>query len=168
MDRVQRQQQLGPNEESSLKMEVQGLQEVVNERDRTIEDLRKQMKYYVAFAENSITGHPDEPVKDEAEQTISHLQDDLEGAKVRMNNGHFCTCTDAFLLFNSGADSQSHLAQLRAEVAARGVVFAHEGGLLVGGERRKQPQHREHSDGNVGGGRRCHFILRFVEWLVEV
>ena len=82
LDRVQRQQQLGPNEENTLKMEVQGLQEVMNERDRTIEDLRKQMKYYVAFAENSITGHPDEPIKDEAEETISHLQDDLEGAKV--------------------------------------------------------------------------------------
>ena len=79
----------------------------------------------------------------------------------------FCTCIDRFLL-NSGADSQSHLAQLRAEVAARGVVFAHEGGLLVGGERRKQPQHREHSDGNVGGGRRRHLIVRFVEWLLEV
>ena len=82
LDRMQRQQQLGPNEEGSLRMEVQGLQEVVNERDRTIEDLRKQMKYYVAFAENSITGHPDEPTKDEAVDTISHLQDDLDGAKV--------------------------------------------------------------------------------------
>ena len=82
LDRVQRQQQLGPNEENTLKIEVQGLQEVVNERDRTIEDLRKQMKYYVAFAENSITGHPDEPIKDEAQETISHLQGELEGAKV--------------------------------------------------------------------------------------
>ena len=91
LDRVQRQQQLGPNEENTLKMEVQGLQEVMNERDRTIEDLRKQMKYYVAFAENSITGHPDEPIKDEAEETISHLQDDLEGAKVRKNPCSFLT-----------------------------------------------------------------------------
>ena len=91
LDRVQRQQQLGPNEENTLKMEVQGLQEVMNERDRTIEDLRKQMKYYVTFAENSITGHPDDPVKDEAEETISHLQDDLEGAKVRKNPCSFLT-----------------------------------------------------------------------------
>ena len=118
LDRVQRQQQLGPNEESSLKMEVQGLQEVVNERDRTIEDLRKQMKYYVAFAENSITGHPDEPVKEEAEQTISHLQDDLEGAKVGMNNGHFCTCIDTFLLSiqEQIRNLTSHNSELRSQL----------------------------------------------------
>ncbi len=76
-----------PDAEAALKLEISGLQEALNERDRTIGDLKKQMKYYVAFAENSITGHPDEPTKEEVEaqlnQRLVQLQEELDGAKVR-------------------------------------------------------------------------------------
>jgi hypothetical protein len=93
LDRVTRLQD--PNADTAMRLEMTGLQESLKERDRTIADLKKQMKYYVAFAENSITGHPDEPTDEEVKlqttERLALLEEELDGAKVTKAAGitHF-------------------------------------------------------------------------------
>ena len=75
---------------AALQAEVKSLKAGIDERDRTIEGLKDQMKYYVAFAENSITGRLDvdetiEEVVDGKEETsteIQRLNKELSEAKV--------------------------------------------------------------------------------------
>ena len=54
------------------------LQDAVRDRDRTILQLKEQMKYYVAFAENSINGHPDKnAVNEEIEKEMSEKMEKM-------------------------------------------------------------------------------------------
>ena len=70
-------------------LEVQGLREAVAERDRSIAQLREQIKYYINFAENSIHGHLDGKRRNTSadhEQQVEQLVKDLQEAKV-------CVCS---------------------------------------------------------------------------
>lgn len=73
--------------EATLKMEVKGLTEGVNERERNLNRMRDQMKYYIAFAENSINGHLDSgprgPNTADQERLLG-LTKELEEAKEAM------------------------------------------------------------------------------------
>ncbi len=61
-----------------------GLHAALAERDRNLNHMREQMKYYIAFAENSIEGHlesgPRKPVGDQ--EQIRDLISKLQTAKV--------------------------------------------------------------------------------------
>lgn len=64
-----------------------GLHAALAERDRNLNHMREQMKYYIAFAENSIEGHlesgPRKPVGDQ--EQIRDLISKLQSAKVCIN-----------------------------------------------------------------------------------
>ena len=59
-------------------MEMTALQDAVRERDRTITQLKEQMKYYTAFAENSLSMRSENDLESEVES----LEAQLEQAKV--------------------------------------------------------------------------------------
>jgi chaperonin cofactor prefoldin len=71
--------------ESTLKTQVDSLQEGVKERDRNMNKMREQMKYYIAFAENSINGHLDSGPREENETNqLQKLIKELQEAQVRI------------------------------------------------------------------------------------
>ena len=68
-------------------LEARGLREAVSERDRSIAQLREQIKYYINFAENSIHGHLDGKRRNtsaEHEHQVEQLFKELQEAKVRV------------------------------------------------------------------------------------
>ena len=70
-----------------MSLELKGLREAVQERDRSICQLREQIKYYINFAENSIHGHLDGKPRNttvEHEEQVEHLVRQLQDAKVRV------------------------------------------------------------------------------------
>ena len=80
-------------DEASLKIQVQGLQEAVKEKDRSVNRMRDQMKYYIAFAENSIHGRLDSgQLKDahgesneSGEDQLHNMIEELHNAKVLLH-----------------------------------------------------------------------------------
>ena len=67
-----------------MTLELNGLKEAVSERDRSISQLREQIKYYINFAENSIHGHLDGNPRNttaEHEEQVEKLVGELQEAK---------------------------------------------------------------------------------------
>ena len=97
LESYKRQRASSSENESTAQMELSALQEAIAERDRTIKQLKEQIKYYIAFAENSINGHLDaKPRRDSGmdeeeledlvakkEDEIGQLMAQLQNAKVR-------------------------------------------------------------------------------------
>ncbi len=73
------------SESASLRSQLTAATEAVSERDRTIEQLRQQIKYYVAFAENSLSGRATPPTtrEEEAVKQKGEMEVELKEAKVR-------------------------------------------------------------------------------------
>ena len=68
---------------------MSALREAVKELDRAVEQLKQQMKYYVAFAENSLQGRatPITTEEEELEKEKKNLEEELTEARV----GEFCS-----------------------------------------------------------------------------
>ena len=63
--------------EHDLKQQLQGMQESVKERDRNLAAMRDQIKYYVAFAEHSIS-NPKTPVAENSAENENQESSSLE------------------------------------------------------------------------------------------
>lgn len=59
-------------------MEMVALQDAVKERDRTIQHLKEQMKYYTAFAENSLNMQSEDEIKEEMDSMEAQLAEAKE------------------------------------------------------------------------------------------
>lgn len=105
----------GGGEMGALRGEVSALREAVKERDRAVEQLKSQMKYYVAFAENSLQGRatPVTSREEDMETEKSKMEEELKEARVR--NNYFegqKEHADEFHFFPPGADPLLELPQL--------------------------------------------------------
>ena len=55
LDEVKSKAKKTEDSEEDLKQQMQGLHEAIKERDRNLARMKEQVKYYVAFAEHSIS-----------------------------------------------------------------------------------------------------------------
>ena len=76
--------------ESSLKSQVNTMQEGIKERDRNIQRMKDQMKHYVAFAETSALGRQNDDEIAYLQDNYNKLMTDLVDAKeeIRCLNSH--------------------------------------------------------------------------------
>merc|ERR1719489_368429 len=93
LDNLKRKTKAFEEAEKATSLELKGLREAVRERDRSIGQLREQIKYYINFAENSIHGHLDGKPRNttaQHEQQVERLVKELQEAKetIRCLNSH--------------------------------------------------------------------------------
>lgn len=108
-------------EENALRMEISGLHASIAERDRSINHMREQMKYYIAFAENSISGNlesgPRDPGgdKEHMKKLISELQNAKE--EIRSLNSHNSELRSQLEVLSSRTRDSSGTPDLRDDSA---------------------------------------------------
>ena len=101
--------------ETSTKSLLNGLQESVKERDRTIQQLKEQMKYYVAFAEQSVQNRQDLPVTDDDED-VTASKEKVEQHNVENLLQELQTCKEEIRCLNS------HNSELKSQLE---VISSH-------------------------------------------
>ena len=74
--------------DTSMKSQLNGLQEGIKERDRNLTRMREQVKHYLAFAETSVIGvRPDNNAEVEnSTEVVVALKDDLEKISKELKN----------------------------------------------------------------------------------
>ena len=105
--------------ETSTKSLLNGLQESVKERDRTIHQLKEQIKYYVAFAEHSVKNRQDLSVTADVEeanegkeegQNLDNLLQELQTCReeIRCLNSHNSELKSQLEVISSHIDHNGH------------------------------------------------------------
>ena len=109
--------------DSSTKSLLNGLQESVKERDRVIQQLKDQIKYYVAFAEHSIKTRPEDGLPGNSEDIGDSSSDDREEEKPDQNNllQELQTCRDEIRCLNS------HNSELKSQLEVISSQIDHNG-----------------------------------------
>jgi len=115
--------------DTSTKSLLNGLQESVKERDRIIQQLKDQIKYYVAFAEHSVKTRPEDGLPGNSEDigdSSSDHSNDHEEEKPDQNNldnllQELQTCRDEIRCLNS------HNSELKSQLEVISSQTDHNG-----------------------------------------
>jgi len=111
LDTLRRRRVAAEAGEKALKGEIAALRESVKERDRVCEGLKDQIKYYLAFAENSLHGRAS-PEAREMDAEKERLATELEEAKEKIKrlNEQNGDLRGQFEVVSSGEQSNSSVA----------------------------------------------------------
>ena len=112
--------------DTSTKSLLNGLQESVKERDRVIQQLKDQIKYYVAFAEHSVKTRPEDGLPGNSEDigdSSSDHSNENEEEKPDLDNllQELQTCRDEIRCLNS------HNSELKSQLEVISSQIDHNG-----------------------------------------